>query len=219
MKFTNIIRTLCLGAALSSTALFANTVKMTDTPYDGGLSGGEFKAAITNGPTFYTFCLEYHIGISLPYTYNYTIDTRAFAGGVDNHDLPGNPAGDPLSKGTAYLYEQFFKGTLVGSTGSGNYNDNRSYNAGLLQQAIWTLEDEKSFAGTNYYLNLVKGIFGNTGAFETVGADSKVKVMNLWGIKDRKDIQSMLIYVPDSGMTAVLLGLGLLSLAAVRRKL
>ena len=62
-------------------------------------------------------------------------------------------------------------------------------------------------------------MFGNTGAFETVGADSKVKVMNLWGINDRKDVQSMLIYVPDSGMTAVLLGLGLLSLAAVRRKL
>jgi hypothetical protein len=219
MKLTNIIRTLCLGAALSSTALFANTVKMTDTPYDGIVDqgGGEFKAQITGGPTFYTFCLENFIHVSLPGTYEYTISERAFSGGKDFHDIAGNPAGDPLSKGTAYLYEQFFKGTLVGALG-GNYNDDRDYNAGLLQRAIWTLEDEYNY-GNNFYLTLVKNMFGNTGAFETVGADSKVKVMNLWGINDRKDVQSMLIYVPDSGMTAVLLGLGLLSLAAVRRKL
>lgn len=219
MKLTNIIRTLCLGAALSSTALLANTVTLTDTPYDGGLNGGEFKAQITGGSSFYTFCLEEFIHVGIPGTYDYTIDSRAFSGGPDNHDLPGNPAGDPLSKGTAYLYEQFFKGTLAGSTG-GNYSDNRSVNAGLLQLAIWTLEDEYNHdkSGTNFYLNLVKGMFGSTGAFETVGPESKVKVMNLWG-PNRKDVQSMLIYVPDSGMTAVLLGLGLLSLAAVRRKL
>jgi hypothetical protein len=220
MKLNKLISAALLATAFTASTLLANTVHVSETNNDGDDEGGEYLAKITNGPTFYTFCLENFVKVALPGTYEYTVDTRAFSGGTDKHDPIGaGPAGDPLSKGTAYLYEQFTKGTLVDSDGSGNYLDNHDVNAGLLQKAFWTLEDEYNYGANNPYVKLVTDMFGLAGAYETVGADSRVKVMNLWKTSSREDVQSMLIYVPDSGMTAALLGLGLLSLAAFRRKL
>ena len=209
-----LLSTLLIGASLSTASVFANTAKIYDTPYDGDFNGGEFRAETSANGTFYTFCLEKTVHVAFKTTYNYTISGRAFSGGPDLHDAA---PGDKLSVGTAYLYEQFFKGTLVDSDGSGNYTDNHDFNAGLLQKAFWILEDESSDNGANYYVNLVKGLFGNVAAFNNVSG-SKVKVMNLWEVNTGADVQSQLVYVPDGGMTAALLGLGVLSLAAFRRK-
>lgn len=218
MKLTNLLRVLGLSAALSTSSLFANTVTITDTAFDGGGDGGEFLAVTSANGTFYTFCLENFVHVGLPGTYTYTVSSRAFSGGPDAHDPVGaGPAGDPISAGTAWLYEQFFKGTLIDSDGVGNYSDNRSINAGLLQKAFWTLEDEYNY-GSNYYVTLAVNHFGSyAAAAATAPASAKVKAMNLWGANG-KDVQSQLVYVPDSGMTAALLALGLLSLAAFRRK-
>lgn len=206
MKLTNIIRTLCLGAALSSTALLANTVYLENTDNDGvpDARGGEFKIYSSQFGVFYTFCLEKQVGI-IDGTYEYTVDSAALL------------QGDTLSVGSAWLYEQFFKGTLVGLTPFSNYLDDRDVNAGLLQNAFWALEDE---GGTEtFYYNLAVGHFGSVAAAKAdIDDSSKVRVLNLWGARG-EDKQSQLVYVPDSGMTAILLGLGLLSLAAFRRKL
>jgi hypothetical protein len=219
------LKALILGAAFSAGSLFANTVTMHNTPFDGivDAGGGEYKAVTDNNGTFLTFCLEaqVHVDVNFNTLYSYTISNRAFAGGGDKHDPTGpgsGPDGDPISQGTAWLYTQFVKGTLVDSDGVGNYNnENHDLNAGLLQKAIWALEDENFYTiGTNYYANLAL----THGGFATyTGTD--VKVMNLWTISQDhvEDVQSMLVYVPDSGMTVALLGLGLLSLAAFRRKL
>ena len=43
--------------------------------------------------------------------------------------------------------------------------------------------------------------------------------MNIWDARTQADVQSQLVFVPDSGMTAALLALGVLSLLAFRRKL
>jgi hypothetical protein len=211
------LKSLIIGLALTSGSLLANTVTLLDTPYDGNLSGGEFKAVTSNHGTFYTFCLERHINVSLNTQYTYTIDTRALSGGNDAHDPVGaGPAGDPLSKGTSWLYTRFALGNLVDSDGVGNYNDNHDYNAGLLQQAFWALEDEVGYENySNYYVNLVQGIF--SGAAKDTTVATNVKVMNIWGINGQ-DKQSQLYLVPDSGMTVALLGLGVLSLIAFRRK-
>jgi hypothetical protein len=130
--------------------------------------------------------------------FNYTIDTT-----VLNEN-------DNLSRGTAYLYAQFVQGTLAG------YLANHDVNAGLLQKAFWMLEDELTYDNSNPYIALVEGVFGASVKNDYNGAS--VKVMNIWNA-NRVDKQSQLIMVPDSGMTALLLGLGLLSLAAFRRKL
>jgi hypothetical protein len=53
-----------------------------------------------------------------------------------------------------------------------------------------------------------------------ITASSRVKVLNLWTNSDYTgDVQSQLVYVPDSGLTVALLGLGLISLSIFRRKL
>jgi hypothetical protein len=241
LKLKSLISSLLAGLSIGFGSLFANTVFIGDSLFDGlgginnqGAAGGEFAALATDNGTlrlntaFTTFCLENFIHIQTNRSYTYTIDSRAMSGGTDNHDLPGNPAGDALSRGTVYLYTAFTKNQLPdhlsGSMPVGSYLDNHDRNAGLLQQAIWTLEDEYNYnkkqfhygLGYNPYLDLVYNLFGVAGAYETATSGS-VKVLNLWG-PNGKDIQSLLVYVPDNGMTAVLLGMGLLGLAAFRRK-
>lgn len=221
--------------------LSANSVHIGDSLFDGiggknnqGAQGGEFVATVLDNGTlakdisFVTFCLENFVNIQPGRIYNYTIDSRAMSGGPDTHDLAGNPAGDALSNGTVFLYTAFVKNQLpdhlAGTTPVGNYLDNHDRNAGLLQQAIWTLEDEYNYnkpafhydLNYNPYLELVYGLFGIAGAYENSTGGS-VRVLNLWDSKGR-DVQSLLVFVPDSGATAVLTGLGLLSLAAFRRK-
>ena len=198
MKLNTLLRSALVGATLAASSLFANTVVLTSTGFNGGLSGGEFKAVTSDDGTFLTFCLESQISISLGNTYNYTIDDT-----VLNQN-------DKISQGTAYLYSEFAAGSLAG------YFANRNVNAGLLQKAFWMLEDEMIYDNTNPYITLVEGIFGVAVKSDYTG--SHIKVMNVW-TRNNEDIQSQLVLVPDSGMTALLLGLGLLSLAAFRRKL
>ena len=85
---------------------------------------------------------------------------------------------------------------------------------------FWMLEDEIAYDSFNYYIGLVESIFGANVKANYSG--TQVKVLNIWGKDSRGriyDVQSQLFYVPDAGMTAALLGFGLLSLAAFRRKL
>jgi len=226
MKINTLIRAVAFGAALSATSAFANAVYVERTSFNGvpDGSGGEFKDTFNKGKanqySILTFCLEEFVTINTPAGYSYTIDDRALAGGKDLHDPVGaGPAGDPLSKATAWLYEQFAKGTLVDSDGVGSYwtAANHDKNAGILQKAIWTFEDEFDWSKNNFYYDLAVAHFGSKDVAFSTYTGTTVKVLNIWG-KNGKDIQSHLIYVPDSGMTVGLLGLGLLSLAAFRRK-
>jgi hypothetical protein len=205
MKLNTILRSILFGASLTGASLMANTVYIENTDNDGGLPGGEFKVT-ASWATFYTFCLESGVSISLPGTYDYSIGTSAMN------------QGDVLSVGSAWLYEQFYFGTLEGPAVGTNYLDNHDINAGLLQNAFWALEDEGGDTGSFYY-TLAVGHFGSAAlAKADIAASSKVLVLNLWGASG-EDKQSQLVYVPDSGMTVALLGLGLLSIAAFRRKL
>lgn len=206
MKLNTLIRSAFIGAALTASSLFANTVVIDTTAYSYG-SGGEFLAQTSNNGDFLTFCLEKDVFFSEGVQYYYDI-----------HENTVLSANDVISKGTAYLFSNFSKGTL-----GGYFGPDRLANAGLLQKAIWMLEGDLTYDNSNPYIALVEGIFG-ANATSNVGSSS-VKVMNVWNNYNPQtgtysgDKQSMLIRVPDSGMTALLLGLGLLSLAAFRRKL
>ena len=125
-----------IGAAsiLSSTSLYADIT--INNPVVGGADGGGAFTATDNGGglgTFLTFCLEKSEHITLPGTYNYTVNSGTVNGGVATGPggIPG--AFDPLSIGTAYLYSQFMQGGLgVIDATLGN----------AMQNAIWWLENE-----------------------------------------------------------------------------
>lgn len=217
MKLKSILSTALIGAALTASSLLANTVVLSSTGFNGyplNAGAGEFKAVTSDDGTFLTFCLEHSVGISLGATYNYSIDDS-----VLNQN-------DPLSRGTVYLYRHFLKGDLSGPTGNGSYlggsNIAHDTHAGLLQKAFWMLEDEIAYDASNYYIGLVESYFGSAASAKANYGGGGMKVLNIWGLDSRQritDKQSQLIYVPDSGMTVALLGLGLLGLAALRRKL
>jgi len=216
MKLTALVRSLVLGAALSAGGLFANTVTLTSTGFNGGLNGGEFKAVTSQDGTFITFCIEKTVTVSLGSSYSYTISPVAQSGGLDTHSAG---PGDPISAGTAWLYEQLRAGTLISAAGPGLYAAAHNFNAGQLQKAFWDLEDEAADVG-NFYVALAVSHFASLSqnAYADAGPGSRVQAMNIW-TSSHGDVQSQLILVPDSGITVALLGLGLLSLAALRRKL
>lgn len=209
-----LLKTLIVGAGLSASSLFAlPTVFVTRTGFDGipDAMGGEFVAHSSANGTFLTFCLEHSVGVVPGEVYEYTIDDVVLAGGV------AGPLGDPISNGTAWLYKSFLDGTLADSDGVGLYAENHDLNAGLLQNAIWSLEGALPWDVTNYYLTIV----GPMGTAMADYAGSDIKAMNLWtvGSEATGDVQSMIVRVPDGATTSVLLGLGLISLAFIRRKL
>ncbi len=206
------------------------TVTRVSGYYSG--SGGEFTILGSpwanpnhySSPTlvsggFQSFCVELDEFVSG--TRFAELNTAAVHGGK------GGPSPDPVSKGTAWLYKQFAEGNLLGynyTPGSG-----RETSAVLLQEAIWVLEDELTGpSGPNAYLAMVITKYGNlTNARDDhTDADGfRVRVLNMWGkdptsgnIDYNQPKQDMLVYLPDGGLTLVLLGGGLLGLAVWRRK-
>ncbi len=148
-----------IAGVLFATNLYASfdgSVTLTQGAYSWG-NGGEFTAATTGLGTFQTFCIEYQEEFGPGNTYQYKMNTGAVAGGagVDAIDPNTGLPMDNISIGTAYLYSQFRNGGLGTLTAS---------QAGQVQNAIWYLENEITFAqlstmngvdGT-YYYNLAK---------------------------------------------------------------
>jgi hypothetical protein len=167
--------------------------------------------------TFQTFCIEGNEFISRGTTYNAVLNTSAVAGGYAG----GNP--DPISRGTAYLYYQFASGTLKGYY-YGDYGDNRIDSARDLQLMIWWLEGESTnFNKNNIFYKLLLNDLGwdegemkgdNNGAYG-------VMAMNLTLNGGRH--QDLLIRTSEplrtpEPFTLLLLGLGLIGVAGIRRK-
>lgn len=164
---------------------------------------------VANAQSFQTFCVE-----SNEYTTNptsFVVNSAAVAGGSGG----GTP--DPLSVGTAWLYSQFALGVLSGYDYTGG--SGRSASAGLLQNALWYLEDEAS-GSANVFTALAVSAFGslvNAKADAAVGAYG-VYVLNAYDAQGAK-AQDFLYRVPDGGATLSLLGGALLGLAALRRRM
>jgi len=173
---------------------------------------GYYVAGVTKGlatvsglPTFQTFCLEESEFIYNPGKFNAVVSDSAVYGGV-------GPAGDPISKGTAYLYSQFAAGTLAydyANAGTGRLND-----AAALQNAIWFLEGEGGV--NNAYVALAAAQFGSlANALLDANGLFGVKALNLTDSNGR--VQDMLVVVPIPG-AVWLLGSGLLGLLGFKRK-
>ncbi len=175
-----------------------------DGPGTGG--GGEFEvyAYGTTDKLFNTFCIEYNEHIS--YNTEFVVDdisTEARAGGA------GGPSPDPISAETAYLYHNFYWGTLE------DYAHNDVL-ASDLQKAIWYLEQEiDTYTYTSKdYVTLAQTAV-SSGAWSGLG---DVRVINLT-YTNGNNAQDQLVVAPvPEPATMILFGMGLIGIAGVGRK-
>ena len=199
--------------------------------YTSSTAGVTFGAA----GDFETFCLAYNEEFVPGSTFNYTLGTTTMGNG-------SNP-NVPLTNGVALLYSEFAQGLL----GNYDYSDtnngvfaNRKQAAEALQVALWWASGEDT-GGTysqgaplpgslpsydSYYVNLLTNDFGAAWASTAAtgpGLDGvKIIVLDNNNSNDGSVpySQPQLYYgVPDNGTTAILLGLALLGLGAVKWRL
>jgi hypothetical protein len=219
---------LCLGIghalAHSYGISVGDKVKMTSYgPTVFGNNGGEFTIEANNDYKWASYCIEktefiyqnkdYWVG---------GLTDRAIKGG--NNDDDTEIGYDSLSDQSAWLYWNFWTGTLSNYTGS---NQNQKDLQGLL----WYLEDEVddsyysyySTAGMNYWLSLANNAvdsgWTNTG---------QVKVSNLYEKQTWNDTtkkyeysglgQDILVAAVPEPATMMLLGSGLMGLGILRRR-
>ena len=174
--------------------------------------------------TFQSFCIEYDEHIhDYPKIYDVTIGPSARDGGV------AGPSPDPVSKGAGYLYSHFAKGTLSGYDFTSGPGSARKDSAADLQNALWMLEEEVAMNLNNKFIKLLVsagGLFeGDIAAAMADGAGMfGVSALNLWDAGYSENMsrrgQDQLYYrrVPDTGTTAVILGMGFFGLLVFRRK-
>lgn len=191
---------LALGALVAAGTAYAGTVVVSIPPAD---QPGRFRA-ITDEPANYpAYCLEIRadLDLNVPYLFEYGGPVIGGGGGA-------GPGGDPLSVGSAWLMQQF------GRSATGAAKD-------TLQFAFWMLEDEMSWNPSNVFIQeVVSKFLSIADAKADVGANMGlygVRVMNLTD-DQRTDVQSLLIYVPDSGTSFILLGFGLGLIGLVSRR-
>lgn len=199
-------------------------------------NGGEFRIEVVGGAglaamgfhagrVFDTFCIELDETVNVGNTYDVYINDTAYGGGADTGGGSGfSGDGDPLSAQTAYLYTQFWNGSLAfyefgesGETGGGLLGGlNRAQTARALQLAIWVLEGEiadvTGAAGTSAERDLADWyIFeANNSGWTTIG---QVRVLNM-GTNGQNQDMLIIIPLPQAGALAAL-GIGGL---AIRRR-
>jgi hypothetical protein len=173
--------------------------------WNTGSSGGEFTVSdyYTKNALFNTFCLEprEYFYINEPLTVQ-TIGTT----------IKYNDSGSeiPLDKRVAFLYHEFAHNSW-NEPGIFVYGSRES--DALLQSAIWYLQ-YGIYGSNNDFVRYANRYFESDGFADSTG---DVVVMNLFGANGGVK-QDQLALVPEP-MTLLLLGTGLIGVAAFRRKI
>jgi len=197
-----------------------DVVKFSDLP--GNTGGGEFKLTdVTNSADWIiTFCMQK--------TEYMTFTNDFIVGSINDYTLtdPDDKGGvggmDPISSQTAWLYTQFYNGTLAnyvyGFDGNAVFA-NREASANALQHAFWGFENEETLDTNNFYVQLA---VNNTPADFEIG---RVGVLNLYLYDKTKpgglgaEAQDQLTMRVPEPATLALMGVGMLGMTIVRRRL
>ncbi len=206
MKISKILSAVCLFLMITTSSLMATpTLKIDQGLYQSG-SGGEFAATVLNGTAslddgygFQTFCLEKNEYLSnYGSTYYFQVNTAAVAGGS------GGPSPDPLDSRTAWLYNEFTKGT-TGALSSlydfGGTVNARTSDAGQLQNALWYLEGEltslNSTSEAQQYVNMA-----NASDWYAEGTIGDIRVLNLYRMSDGANVQDVIVKTTPAAVPA-----------------
>lgn len=160
-----------------------------------------------------TFCIEYNEYFGSGGVYDVVLNNGSVNGGISGA-FDGK---DVISVGTAFLYEEFVRGTLAG------FSYGLETSAKQLQNTIWYLEGERELGvfayggvgGYGTFLDLAESLSG----YQNDYTGNAVKVMNLTSNNGQNLHQDQLVYtgVSDTGATLALLAIGLFGLTVVRR--
>lgn len=174
-----------------------------------------------------TFCLEISESMSYGSAYYVNdISDSAVRGGTDG-DGGATPGRDPLSIGTAYLYYNFYVGTLAG------YNYGSANSADALQIAIWYLENEITSYSTGWHNyggwyevtqtvhDLVQSFLdaASTSGWTDIGTVRAVNITTSYGECRQSSLIAERMVVTPEPLTVSLLGLGILGLGLMRRRM
>lgn len=228
MSNKNIIAGLVLGglAAVLAPSTLGNTVVSFQSGNFSYSDGGEFQAKTTpqeilglslDGSSFQTFCVQSQVYFHPGTSYNYSLSLATIPGAV------------PLTKGTAWLFDQFSVEALSGydyTLGAG-----RKASAGKLQAAIWYFQGQtfpnndflawgNGVPGSDAFTDAaIAALGGLANAMLPSDGSEGVRVMNLTTIDGKNYAQNWLARVPDGGTTLLMLGMGLSGLAFLSRRM
>lgn len=226
MNGGKIVLVVCMLLAGLSTAR-AQSVTLDINNYsfgNGSIDGGEFTAntsqnflgsyastAVLNGG-FETFCVQSTVDFYSGNTYSYVLTNT-------------DSAGQPLTLGAAYLYQEFATGNLAGYDYLNTDPTNtRLTDAGELQLALWTLQGQTVPSGfpslsTDPFYNLaITDLGGTSAAFADNNGTYGVDIIQLYDANGAP-AQAQLVLTPEPPTILLFVFAGILMVLFNRRKM